>query len=170
MVKCKEQCEKKRRSRPVTRVAVKEDNNVWEVDMAPNNDEEEQEPRWISEEDLLVDGVGNLPTLEPAKESTQWIPEEAPSKYRSGGFTAEFLSDFEKHFGSLSEECRSKLLSEGSGARWAISWRYFADFFLGHVLWGPWLVAFWRGTWDYAALKMDEVYGVSEQNYISFNS
>ena len=38
--------------------------------------------------------------------------------------------------------------SDLDSMRFALAWRMAVDFVLGHICFGPWVIAFWRGTWD----------------------
>ena len=62
------------------------------------------------------------------------------------------LSNFQSNFGKLSDLCTDKLRHRSSSL-WK---RYCLDFLISHFLIAPAVIAFWRGTWDYSWIYLDE--------------
>ncbi len=73
-------------------------------------------------------------------------------------FTARYLSDIELAFGlEISLDYGRHLRNE---KRVALTWRLIADFILCHVFFGPFVIAYWRGVWDYSLMYSDKIFGV----------
>ena len=51
--------------------------------------------------------------------------------------------------------------------RLALTWRLVLDFLLGHLCFGPWVVAFWRGAWDAAVFYSEKVFQVQKLHFRS---
>ena len=62
------------------------------------------------------------------------------------------LNNFQNNFGQLSDLSIDKL-RHNSVSLWT---RYCMDFLFCHFLVGPAVIAFWRGTWDYSWIYLDE--------------
>ena len=62
------------------------------------------------------------------------------------------LSNFQSNFGKLSDLCTDKLRHKSSSL-WK---RYCLDFLISHFIIAPAVIAFWRGTWDYSWIYLDE--------------
>ena len=62
------------------------------------------------------------------------------------------LDNFQLNFGPMSDACVEKLKKK-SNALWT---RYILDFFIGHFIIAPAMISFWRGTWDYSLIYLDE--------------
>ena len=68
-----------------------------------------------------------------------------------------FLDDFQLQYNvGLTLESERSLL----GSPWSLAWRLIADFILCHAFFGPFLIAYWRGTWDYAIVYSEDIFGV----------
>lgn len=79
------------------------------------------------------------------------------TKRNRGSLTQQFLSDYEFQTGdSLSLETKVYL----SERKPKLAWHYFLDVLICHVVYGPAVIAYWRGTWDYALIYLAQIYGV----------
>ena len=60
--------------------------------------------------------------------------------------------DAAAHFGFTA------LVPEGSSdsSSFPLTWRLMLDFVLGHLCFGPWVIAFWRGTWGMVVFYTEE--------------
>lgn len=76
------------------------------------------------------------------------------SKPAANSWTQLLLTDFESNFGPLNRKCFTQLEQQRS----SLLGRYFLDFLLCHVIVGPCVILFWRGTWDFSPFYLDAVF------------
>jgi hypothetical protein len=62
------------------------------------------------------------------------------------------LDNFQANFGELSDLCKAKIRQNSRGF-WR---RYVVDFLLCNFLIAPFVISFWRGTWDHSLIYLDE--------------
>lgn len=74
------------------------------------------------------------------------------------GLAALLIEDFQLTYGPVSPRCVAKIKDSGSSS---LAWRFVADFFLCHLIFGPAVIAVWRGTWDYYLIGLDDIFGVT---------
>ena len=70
--------------------------------------------------------------------------------------------DAAAHFGF------TPLIPEGSyeSSSFSLIWRLMIDFVLGHICFGPWVIAFWRGTWGMVVFYTEKKAQVQTSNII----
>ena len=70
-------------------------------------------------------------------------------------WTSLFVDDFQKSYGSLNSDSAERILKKST---LQLAWRFVLDFGLCHVLFGPAIIAYWRGSWDYFFLSVDSYF------------
>ena len=63
------------------------------------------------------------------------------------------LENFELNYGPLTSECKEDVLKSPT----SFMWKHFFDLWASFFVITPCVVAFWRGTWDYANIYLDKV-------------
>lgn len=87
---------------------------------------------------------------------------------KADNWAALFIRDYENQCSPLNEETKTALLNSENFVRDFIL-RFCLDFLACQAFFGPILIAFWRGTWDYSLLYLDENFEVRLDIFLFIN-